>query len=76
LVSEAFDRRLLSEEADDMCLCIRWIALPITSATEDELEEAYAFPGVVPAAVCESVMSDDALLVSSDVILGVGRQYG
>ena len=46
------------------------MALPITSATEDELEDAYAFPGVIPAAVCD-IDSNDDMLASSDVILCV-----
>jgi hypothetical protein len=51
-----------------MCRCMRWIASPITPATEDELEEAYDFPGVAPGAVCDSDVSE-LWLAPSDVML-------
>ena len=65
-MSEAYDLMLPSEDADEMCRLI----LSITSSTEDELEEALAFPGVFPATVCESEVSEERL-ASSDVILCV-----
>ncbi len=51
------------------------LILSITSSTDEELEEAFAFPGVFPATVCESEVSEERL-ASSDVIPCVGEYYG
>jgi hypothetical protein len=70
-VPEAYDLTLPSEDADEMWRLI----LSITSSTDEELEEAFAFPGVFPATVCESEVSEERL-ASSDVIPCVGEYYG